>query len=187
MNLEPVKEDIPLTKVNRLINSGSVILVTSTSKEEKHNIITIAWQMPVSCNPSLLAISIAKTHFSHQLIETTKEFVINVPNISLLEQVKFCGSVSGRDIDKFNGSNLTPIPAQIVKPPLIKECIGHLECTVIKIHPSGDHTIFIGKIVAAYVNRNLFDGAYWDLSKEETNLIYHFGGTLFATVSKVIN
>lgn len=186
MSLEFIKEEISLTRANRLINSGSVILATSISKDEKPNIITLAWQMPVSHNPPLSAISIAKSHFSHQLIEISKTFVINVPNVDLLKQVKFCGSVSGRYIDKFKESNLTPIPAKVVKSPLIKECIGHLECEVIEIHPAGDHTIFIGKIVAASANKDLFEGEYWKLNKKETNLIYHFGGALFATVSKII-
>ncbi|MEW6095813.1 MAG: flavin reductase family protein [bacterium] len=186
MSLESIKEEVSLQKANRLINSGSVILVTSISKEGKSNIITLAWQMPVSHNPPLCAISIAKTHFSHQLIETTKEFTINVPDVSLLKQVKFCGSVLGRNTDKFKESGLTSIPAQIVKPPLIKEAIGHLECEVLEMYSAGDHTIFIGKIVAAYANKDRFDGECWKIDKEETNLIYHFGGTLFATVSKLI-
>jgi flavin reductase (DIM6/NTAB) family NADH-FMN oxidoreductase RutF len=181
-----MKKEIPLNKANRLINSGAVILVTSISKEGKANIITLAWQMPISHNPPLCAISIAKSHFSHQLIESTREFVINVPNVELLDVVKFCGSVSGKVIDKFKEGKLTPIPAKIVKPPLIKECIGHLECKLLEMHPAGDHTIFIGKIVSALVNKDLFDGASWIIDKEETNLIYHFGGTLFATISKVI-
>jgi len=187
LSLELIKEEIPLTRANRLINSGSVILVTSISKEERPNIITLAWQMPVSHNPPLSAISIAKSHFSCQLIETTKEFVINVPNVFLLKQVKFCGSVSGKNIDKFKESSLTPIPAKVVKPPLIKECIGHLECKVVDIYPAGDHTIFIGNVVVASANKGLFDGACWDLNKEETSLIYHFGGTLFATIGKVLD
>jgi len=184
MCLESIKEDVSLQRANRLINSGSVILVTSISTEGKPNIITLAWQMPVSHNPPLCAISISKTHFSHQLIETTQEFVINVPNINLLTQVKFCGGVSGREIDKFKESNLTPIPAKMVKPPLIKECIGHLECKVVEMHSVGDHTIFIGKIVSASANKDLFNGICWNLNKEETNLIYHFGGTVFAVVSR---
>lgn len=179
-------EEIPIIKANRLINSGEVILVTSVSKGGKANIITIGWQMPVSHHPPLCAISIAKNHFSHQLIESTKEFVINIPNIGLLDKVKFCGSVSGRNIDKFKESNLTPIPAKVVKPPLIKECIGHLECEVLEMHSVGDHTIFIGEVVCACANKDLFDGEYWCLNKKETNLIYHFGGRLFATINRVI-
>jgi len=181
-----MKEEIPLNKANRLINSGAVILVTSISQEGRANIITLAWQMPISHNPPLCAVSIAKSHFSHQLIKSTGEFVINVPNVRLLDVVKFCGSVSGRNIDKFKEGNLTPIPAKKVIPPLIKECIGHLECKLLEMHPVGEHTIFIGMIVSASVNKDLFDGASWRLDKEETNLIYHFGGTLFATISKVV-
>ncbi|MEW6606754.1 MAG: flavin reductase family protein [bacterium] len=178
------KKEVSPVYANRLINSGCVVLVTSISKEGKPNILTVAWQMPVSHQPPLCAISVAKSHFSHQLIESTREFSINIPNISLLNQVKFCGTTSGKNIDKFKESGLTALPSRIVKPPLIKECPGHLECEVLEMYPGGDHTIFIGKIVSACANEDLFDGAFWRI--EKTNFIYHFGGTSFATNTNAI-
>jgi flavin reductase (DIM6/NTAB) family NADH-FMN oxidoreductase RutF len=109
-----MKEEIQISKANRLINHGSVILVTSHF-EGKSNIITLAWQMPVSHSPMLVAIAIAKTHYSHEMIQNGSEFVINVPNMALLSQVHYCGSISGRKANKFEQSSLTPLPARLPK------------------------------------------------------------------------
>jgi flavin reductase (DIM6/NTAB) family NADH-FMN oxidoreductase RutF len=179
-----MKEEIPISKANRLINHGSVILVTSHF-EGKSNIITLAWQMPVSHSPMLAAISIAKTHYSHEMIKNSGEFVINVPNLDLLSQVHYCGSISGRKADKFEQSKLTPVPAQRVKPPLISECIGHIECKVQNVYPAGDHSIFIGKVLAASVEPGLFDG-FWKPDDPKAKTLHHLGGNLYTTPDKRI-
>jgi len=178
-----LKEKIPISIANRLINSGPVVLVT-TSWQAKSNIITIAWQTPVSHTPMLVAISVGKTRYSHELLEKSKEFVINIPTVDLLKQVDFCGNVSGRSVDKFKESGLTPIKAEKVDAPLIKECIGHLECKLVETAPCGDHTIFIGEVVAAWVEKGLFDG-YWLVDKAK--LIHHLGGTKYNTPDKRIS
>ena len=114
------KKPIPLKRANRLINNGCTILVTS-KYNDKESIITLAWQMPVSASPPMAAISVGPSRYSHDLIAKSGEFVINVPPFSLLKETIYCGTVSGRDEDKFEGAGHTPQPAQIVSAPLIAE------------------------------------------------------------------
>jgi len=178
-----MKKKISTPIANRLINSGPVVLVT-TSWQGKANIITIAWQTPVSHTPMLVAISVGKTRYSHELLEKSKEFVINIPAVDLLKETAFCGSVSGRKVDKFKESGLTPIKADKVNAPLIKECIGHLECKLVEIVPCGDHTILVGEVVTAWADEELFDG-YWIVDKAK--LIHHLGGTKYTTPDKRIS
>jgi flavin reductase (DIM6/NTAB) family NADH-FMN oxidoreductase RutF len=135
-------------------------------------------------NPPLLAVSIAPRRHSHKLIEETKEFVINIPTMEFVEETLFCGRRSGRDFDKFKVTRFSPSPAKTVKPPIIKECIAHIECTLYKQIAAGDHTLFIGEIKAAYVNENAFTGEY-DLNSSK--LIFHVGGNRFASLeSKIV-
>jgi flavin reductase (DIM6/NTAB) family NADH-FMN oxidoreductase RutF len=172
------KKPIPLKRANRLINDGCTILVTAQLGESS-NIITLAWQTPVSSSPPLVAISVAPTRYSHQLISESKEFVINVPPLSLLKTTVYCGTVSGRDQDKLKGAGLTREPAQIVSAPLIAECIGHLECKVVKQISAGDHTLFLGEVVAASAAEVLFDQV-WQVDDERAKTIHHLGGEFFA-------
>jgi len=140
--------------------------------------------MPVSVNPPLLAVSIAPKKHSHKLMEETKEFAINIPTMELAEETLFCGRRSGRDFDKFKVIKFTPSPAKTVKPPIIKECIAHIDCTLYKQIPAGDHTLFIGEIRAAYVNENAFTSEY---ALNSSKLIFHVGGNRFASLeSKIV-
>ena len=154
-----------------------IVLVSCVGKTAKPNITTCAWAMPTSMNPPLIAISIAPTRHSHTLIEETGEFIINIPTMEILPAVYACGSLTGRSFDKFKKTNLTPMPAKKVKAPAIRECIAHLECAVDSKFTTGDHTIFVGKILEAYADMGVFTESY-DLKK--ARMLYHAGGNNFA-------
>jgi len=61
----------------------------------------------------------------------TKQCVINVPTVELLETVMRVGIVPAMEVDKFARFHLTALPARDVQAPLIAECLAALECTVI--------------------------------------------------------
>jgi flavin reductase (DIM6/NTAB) family NADH-FMN oxidoreductase RutF len=153
-----------------------VVLVTSAFADRR-NVMTVAWQTPLSVRPPLLGVSIATTHLSHELIEASGEFAVNVPGVELLSQVHLCGSITGRKQDKFQKTGLTPVPAQKIKAPLIEECLAHLECQVVARYPVGDHTLFVGQVVAATVREGLFSG-YWE-DRPQAITIHHLGGNRY--------
>ncbi|HLN45674.1 MAG TPA: flavin reductase family protein [Candidatus Sulfotelmatobacter sp.] len=167
----------------RLLHPMHTVLVSCVGKEGKPNIITLAWAMPTSSNPPLIAISVAPNRHSHKLIEQSQEFTVNLPTLEILQAVYACGSLTGRSFDKFKKAGLTPVAGRKVKVPAIKECVAHLECIVDNQFTTGDHTIFVGKIVAAYANLGTFTESY-DLRK--THLLYHAGGNNFAVLDPKI-
>jgi flavin reductase (DIM6/NTAB) family NADH-FMN oxidoreductase RutF len=155
------------------------VLISCVGKAGKPNITTMAWAMPASNNPPLVAISLAPGRHSHTLIEESGEFIVNIPTLEVLQAVYACGSLTGRSFDKFRKVNLTQMPAKRVKAPAIRECIAHLECEVKDKITTGDHTIFIGKILEAYADMGVFTESY-DLKK--TRMLYHAGGNNFAVL-----
>lgn len=172
-----MKIEVPISSANRLINSGNVILVSS-AYEDKKSIITVAWHCPVSIKPPILAIAVGKSRFSAELIEKSKEFIINIPNWKLFEAMLYCGTYSGRDIDKFKEAKLTPEKAKkLRRTPKIKECIGAIECRLIDKIEVGDHIVFFGEVLYAEAEKELFPDGFWDTEKAE--LIYHLGGNYF--------
>lgn len=173
------KVNVNPSSASRLLHPMHTVLVSCIGKSGKPNIITLAWAMPTSINPPLVAISISPRRHSHSLIEETKEFVVNIPTINILKETLFCGRVSGREHDKFKEARLTPLPAKKVKPPAIKECVAHLECKLRSQFTTGDHTIFIGEIVDAYADTDAFAETY-DL--EKAKMVFHLGGNEFATL-----
>lgn len=175
-----VKKDA-MAYFSRITAPHPTALITTISKDGKPNIIAVAWIIPTSIKPPLLAISIGKTRYSHKLLEETGEFVVNIPTKELLGKVEYCGSTSGRDVDKFEEAGLTPKPAKKVKPPIIEECVAHIECKVVNRFSTGDHTLFIGEVLAAYAEGELFNGK-WQV--ERAKLLQHIGGDTYTLPSK---
>ncbi len=167
----------------RLIHPMHTVLVSCVGNAGKPNVTTVAWAMPTSNNPPLVAISLSPQRLTHTLIEESQEFIINVPTLELLQSVYACGSFSGRSFDKFKKAGLTPIPAKKVKAPAIRECIAHLECALDSQTKTGDHTIFVGKVVAAYANVGVFTERY---VLEQARMLYHAGGNNFAVLDPKI-
>lgn len=128
------------------------VLAVSIDKKGKPNIITLGWNMPTSMTPPMAAISVGLTRYSHKLIHEGKEFVLVFPSIEMEEEVMYCGTYSGRDVDKFKETGLTPVPAKYVRSPLIEEGVVNMECKVVGELRTGDHTIFAGEILTAYVS-----------------------------------
>lgn len=178
-----MQQEIAKAKAMRLINPGGVILVSSCYKD-KTNIITLAWHTALSKEPPLLGISIAKSHLSYELIKKGEEFIINIPSFDLLKQVVYCGSISGENVDKFKESNLTPEKAvRLIKTPRIKECMGHIECYLRDIKNIGDHGLFIGEVIYASAEEDLFDET-WQVDK--TKLLFHLGGRFFTGSQQLV-
>jgi flavin reductase (DIM6/NTAB) family NADH-FMN oxidoreductase RutF len=176
---EKEKVNVSPYSAHRLLHPMHTVLVSCIGKNGKPNIITLAWAMPTSINPPFVAVSIAPRRHSHALIEETKEFVVNIPTMNILKETLFCGRVSGREHDKFKEAGLTPLPAKKVKPPIIKECVAHLECKLHSQFTTGDHTIFVGEIVEAYADKDAFTEEY---NLEKAKMIFHLGGNEFATL-----
>jgi flavin reductase (DIM6/NTAB) family NADH-FMN oxidoreductase RutF len=175
-----MKIEVPLSKALRLINPGPVVLVTS-EYEETVNIMAAAWTTPISHDPPLVGVSISPRRFTHELIEQSGEFALNVPGLNLARQVKLCGTRSGRNVDKFREAHLTPVEAKVVSGPLIEECLAHLECTLVEHYSLGDHTLFIGRVVAAQAEAGTFSET-WLLDDEEIKPLHHLGGTYYGVL-----
>ena len=164
-DVEQLKRELPLHRRLQPGPAGVVVMATCADREGRPNIITLGMYMPISTNPPMVCIGVAPQRYSHRLIEETEEFVINTPSITLEEQMHYCGVKSGRDVDKFAETGLTPIPALKVKPPRIEECFGHIECRVVQSHVCGDHTLFVGDVVATSADEDVMRGDVLDVLK----------------------
>lgn len=165
-----------------LLHPYNTSLVTCCDTEGRANIIAIAWLIPVSVQPPLVGMSIGPSRHSYDLIRVTGEFVINVAPHRIARQVLFCGRSSGRDVDKFATTGLTAKAARFVRPPVIEECIAHLECRVVQDLETGDHRLVVGKVLDAYTQPGVLgDQGLYDLS--HAHPLLHLGRDRFATTS----
>ncbi len=170
--------NIPIKDSHRLLNAGNVILV-SAQKGDKRTITSVAWQMPVSGSPKLVSIALGHKRYCLELIKHSNCFCINIPDVKLIDAVNYCGTYSGRDVDKCKEAKLTPIKCSTIECFYINECVGFLECEVHKLVEAGDHTIVIGEVKAASAVDGLLtpDGVF---ETEKFQIINHLGGNYFA-------
>lgn len=144
-------------------------VMVSSGDMEASNILTIAWTGILNSEPPLVSISIRPSRYSYSIIKEKKEFVINLPGEDLVWATDFCGTKSGKQIDKFKEAKLTKIPANYIKAPMIKECPVNIECKVRQIEELGSHHMFIGEIVNINVDKEyLLDNGKIDTSKLKT-------------------
>ena len=150
------------TQPNSALYPNPVILV-SASNDEKESIITLAWGGTASSSPPFVSISIRKERFSHGLIKKSKEFVVNIPTINLLDSVEFCGTKSGRDFDKWKECNFSKGKSTEINTPFIVECPVSLECKLYKVVKLGSHDLFIGEVVALHLDEEWKESGYPDM------------------------
>jgi len=145
-------------KPGNVLSPLPVVLVSCGGvKDWKPNIITIAWTGSVCSDPPMLSISVRPERYSFNIIKNTGEFVVNVPSRLQARAVDWCGMVSGRDVDKFEGAGFTKASALKVRCPIIRECPIHIECRVRESLNLGTHVMFVSEVAAVQISSSLID------------------------------
>lgn len=169
------KKSIPLSKVYQLLEPGPVTMVT-TSYKGHPNVMTMTWQMMIDFEPPIFACVISNENYTFGILKKTKECVINIPTVELVEKAVFVGNTSGRKVDKFEKFHLLQEPASQVKAPLLTECYANLECKVIDMKMATKYNIFILEVVKAWIRP----------TKKRARMVHHCGEGVFVVDGEVI-
>ncbi len=135
-----------------------VVMVSMADQDGRNNIITIAWAGTICTNPPMISISVRPERYSFPILRDTGEFVVNLTTRELAFATDYCGVKSGREVDKFKETGLTPIPGNQVSAPLIGESPVNLECKVCRILPLGSHHMFLAEVKSVHADRKYMDG-----------------------------
>lgn len=133
------------------------VLISVADRQGNQNVFTVAWTGTICSDPAMVSISVRPERFSYHMLRETGEFVINLTTRELAFATDYCGVKSGKDIDKFKEMHLTPLAADKVSAPLIKESPVNIECRVTQRIPLGTHDMFMAEVVAVHA-----DEAYMD-------------------------
>src|SRR5690349_10046195 len=104
------KSDFPVEKVRQFLEPGPIVLVSSAWRD-RTNIMTMGWHTVMEFTPSLVGCIVSNANHSFDMIRRSKACVINIPEVSLIDQVVRIGNSTGAEIDKFSKFKLTPAPA----------------------------------------------------------------------------
>jgi flavin reductase (DIM6/NTAB) family NADH-FMN oxidoreductase RutF len=144
----------------------SRVLLVSQAKQGSPNAMAIGWgQVGIVWRKPVFTVLVRPSRHTYGLIEEAGEFTVNIVPPQLKDLVQYCGSVSGRNYDKFKEKGMTAIPSSKIKTPIVKECILHYECRIIYkndlisseleasiatgFYPNGDfHRLYFGEILA---------------------------------------
>lgn len=161
-----------------------VVMVSCNRKGEKPNIVTVAWTGTICSDPAMVSISVRPERYSHDIIEETGEFVINLVTKDLTYATDYCGVRSGRDVDKFKEMNLTPLPPKMIDAVGIEESPVNIECKVVEVKKLGSHDMFIAEVVNVTV-----DDRYMDENNKfnlnDSDLVAYSHGEYFTLGEKI--
>jgi len=179
------KASVPLADAYRLVNPGSVTLV-SVGDGEQDNLFAVTWNMPLRKDPGMVAVLSGKRHHSYPFIARTGELGLNIPSLDIVDAVLGCGKVSGKDEpDKFGRFGLTRQSAERIKPPLVAEAVANLECRVCQVVDMGASSLLIAQIVHAVAATDHYGPDGWTF-EHGLELIHHLGGSDFAVSERSV-
>ncbi|WP_275629636.1 flavin reductase family protein [Pseudomonas sp. 273] len=164
---------LKLEKAFTLLEPGPLVLVT-TCDDGQRNIMTLSWTMVVDFTPRF-ALTTGPWNYSYTALEKTRECVIAIPSVDLLDTVVGIGTCSGADTDKFARFGLTALPARHVGAPLIGECLANIECRVVDVIER--HNIVVLDGIAAYV----------DSRREERRILHAVGDGTFVVDGEMLD
>ncbi len=124
------------------------VYVVTTRLEDVVNGMTAAWVSQVSLKPLLVMVSIAPPRYSHRLIKESGVFAVNVLDDSQADLGKRFGYKSGRQVDKFAGLDWTTAATGA---PILPQAYAYLDLKLKDTCTAGDHTLFLGEVVAAQI------------------------------------
>lgn len=171
---------IQINKTTTPIVSPAVVV--SVGDWDEANLITLAWVARVVSEPPVMSVSIRPSRHSYSLIEKLEEFVVNVPNADQVREMDFCGTRTGKKVDKWKELNLTKQKGSEVEVPLIKEFPINIECKVIKKIKHGSHVIYLGEVLAVHVDEEKLTGKKLDPLKQDQ--IVYIAGNYYGLVKE---
>ncbi len=170
-----------------MLNPTPVVLVSCAEKNHPENkdMVTLAWAGTINSEPPMVSVSVRKERYSHDLIQGSGEFVVNLVDEDMCKVVDFCGVRSGRDVDKSAATGLQYCRAEGMDiAPAVEGAPASLSCKVRQVIELGSHDMFLGEIVAVRVRKDLLDQK-GSLHMEKARLVAYSHG-LYHELGKVM-
>lgn len=140
-----------------LVFPAPVFIVGSYNSQKHPNLMAVAWGGICSSVPPSIGISIREATYTYENIICSKAFTVNIPSISQVKKADYMGIYSGRNINKFTSTGLTPIESDFVNAPYVEEFLVNLECRLIHMFDLGLHKQFVGEILNVRADESVLD------------------------------
>lgn len=179
-----MRRTLELQDALRLLVGGPVALVTTRWRDQV-DVMPAIWVTPVSRTPPLVGVAVQPSRYTHDMIRFGEEFALNIPGRELMNHVHYFGVVSGREVNKLELARLPTFKAQKVAAPLIEGCLAYIECGLEDALRLGDHTLFVGRVVAVQAERDAF-AETWTLSDPDYKPLHYLGIDRYAVLAELL-
>lgn len=142
MEDKDLDEKLQLTK-------PKVIGLVITKRDGKIDLCPVNWQVVSSRHekPMVVAIGLSNKSYTLENIIKTQQFVYCYPSKEQLKDVLYCGTVSGRIVDKLKKTSFKFSKSEFINVPKLKDAIMNIECKLHHLVKLGNYTLVIGKIL----------------------------------------
>jgi flavin reductase (DIM6/NTAB) family NADH-FMN oxidoreductase RutF len=151
------------------------VLISARGPGGQTGLMTASWIGMACSTPPMLTVGIRNTRFTHDLVQSSREFVVNITTFRHEPVAEFCGTESSHTVDKFRALGLGHSRGEVVNAPVLDDCPINLECRVQHVLPLGSHDLFVAEIVRVQVdplyldekgelNQRALDGLAWGTS-----------------------
>ena len=171
-------------KAGNMVYPLPAVMVSCGRRGERPNILTVAWTGTVCTDPAMLYISVRPERYSYHMLCDSREFAVNLTTEKLARATDWCGVRSGRDVDKFAETGLTPCASKSVGCPGIAESPVNIECRVTEIKNLGSHDLFLAAVENVGVEESLLDQT-GRLQLSSSGLIVYSHGSYFALGNEI--
>ncbi len=164
--------------------------VSTISAEGVPNLAPFSFFSGVSARPPIVSIAIGRTaqgdKDTTRNIRATKEFVVNVVDRALGEQMVATSEAHPPQANEFELAGVAPIPSDKVSPPRVKESPVHYECVAVDLidRPGGaETTLILGRVLRFHVARRV-----WVDGRVDSKLLAplaRLGGSEYATLGEI--
>ncbi len=164
--------DLPWGDEKTILFITNVGLVT-TYGPHGHNIMACEWTHHVSYSPGLIAVCIGPNKATYDNIKTSKEFGVSLTATDQNILASIAGGSSGKSINKIKvleELGFKFYKANKINTLMVEDAVLNIECKLFKEIPLGDHTMFVGEVLEAKLNKEkeplaYHKGNYWKIGE----------------------
>jgi len=133
--------------------------------DDKPNFMTAAWSGIAGGEPPIITVGIRHTRYTMKGIRQNMTFSVNVPSVSLVKEVDYCGIESGIKVDKVTVCKFKVFYGNLETAPMIEQCPVNLECRTLHMLDVGSHILVVGRIEETYITEDCLTDGVPDVDK----------------------
>jgi flavin reductase (DIM6/NTAB) family NADH-FMN oxidoreductase RutF len=161
-------------------------VVGTYDEEGRPNVMTAAWGGICCSKPPCIGVSLREATYSYGNIVRRKAYTVSIASEAHVKETDYFGIASGRDVDKFSTTGLTPVKSDLVDAPYVEEFPLILECKLVDTIKIGLHTRFVGEILDVKADPSILDENGSPDMEKLRPILYSPGNRVYHGVGKCL-